>query len=392
MFHSNNPFTNKNDALVEAVAHAMSGAPTSKDMDPNKADGTVSNDADDGILAKQYKMRKNRVIDTEPSINEGRYGGIKANTRATYKGGTAGVGVQSGVGHEHPTKPGFFSVQPMKLMNYAESMNIKPTHGETESEWRDKEGHLIGTTANGRTAYYAAKEHYNKMYPGAIKEQADTVLEYVGTPYERDSNYVRHTPGRVMSRMERAGATQKLGPSGDVRWHDKKTGKLIGFVDSGAIGKPARYYIHKDHLGESVVNESTLSTRDMRQMSSAHEASAQARHLAMHGSTDQPDENQKTAELHRLAAFHFNKAADAADMGHIEISQLHLQRALQFSNDADEREDTLHLGEQAVAEKTLTPAELKKREEVAAAIERENPSIDKSKKMAIATSVAIKTA
>lgn len=45
-----------------------------------------------------------------------------------------------------------------------------------------------------------------------------------------------------------------------------------------------------------------------------------------------------------------------------------------------------------VDEKTLTPAELKKREQVAKAMERENPGMDKSKKMAIATSVAKKSA
>lgn len=45
-----------------------------------------------------------------------------------------------------------------------------------------------------------------------------------------------------------------------------------------------------------------------------------------------------------------------------------------------------------LAEKTLTPAELKKREEIAQAIERENPGIDKSKKMAIATAQAKKVA
>lgn len=45
-----------------------------------------------------------------------------------------------------------------------------------------------------------------------------------------------------------------------------------------------------------------------------------------------------------------------------------------------------------VSEKKLTPAELKKREEVAKAIERDNPSMDKSKKMAIATATAKKVA
>ena len=43
-------------------------------------------------------------------------------------------------------------------------------------------------------------------------------------------------------------------------------------------------------------------------------------------------------------------------------------------------------------EKTLTPAELKKREEVAKAMERENPGMDKSKKMAIATATAKRVA
>ena len=43
-------------------------------------------------------------------------------------------------------------------------------------------------------------------------------------------------------------------------------------------------------------------------------------------------------------------------------------------------------------EKTLTPAELKKREEVAKAMERDKPGMDKSKKMAIATAVAKRVA
>ena len=45
-----------------------------------------------------------------------------------------------------------------------------------------------------------------------------------------------------------------------------------------------------------------------------------------------------------------------------------------------------------IQEKHLTPAELKKREEVAKAIERQNPGIPMSKKMAIATATAKKVA
>ena len=46
----------------------------------------------------------------------------------------------------------------------------------------------------------------------------------------------------------------------------------------------------------------------------------------------------------------------------------------------------------AILEKHLTPAEMKKREEIAKAMEREHPGMDKSKKMAIATSAAKRAA
>lgn len=45
-----------------------------------------------------------------------------------------------------------------------------------------------------------------------------------------------------------------------------------------------------------------------------------------------------------------------------------------------------------LAEKTLTPAEIKKREEIARAMERQHPGMDKSKKMAIATAAAKRVA
>ena len=47
---------------------------------------------------------------------------------------------------------------------------------------------------------------------------------------------------------------------------------------------------------------------------------------------------------------------------------------------------------EAVEEKTLTPAELKKREEIAKAMERDNPKMPMAKKMAIATATAKKVA
>lgn len=51
-----------------------------------------------------------------------------------------------------------------------------------------------------------------------------------------------------------------------------------------------------------------------------------------------------------------------------------------------------NLPEEVVDEKTLTPAEKKKREEIAKAIERDNPKMPMDKKMAIATATAKKVA
>lgn len=55
----------------------------------------------------------------------------------------------------------------------------------------------------------------------------------------------------------------------------------------------------------------------------------------------------------------------------------------------DDREE---IKEESLSEKTLTPAELKKREQIAQAMERQHPGMDKSKKMAIATAAAKRVA
>lgn len=60
------------------------------------------------------------------------------------------------------------------------------------------------------------------------------------------------------------------------------------------------------------------------------------------------------------------------------------------------KQDLLKMRQKAkaagVTEKTLTPAEKKKREEIAKAIERDNPDMPMDKKMAIATAQAKKVA
>ena len=70
----------------------------------------------------------------------------------------------------------------------------------------------------------------------------------------------------------------------------------------------------------------------------------------------------------------------------------------EYSSDAQRkavwasRNDEKKSKKEAVEEKKLTPAELKKREEIAKAMERDNPGMNMSKKMAIATATAKKVA
>ena len=75
---------------------------------------------------------------------------------------------------------------------------------------------------------------------------------------------------------------------------------------------------------------------------------------------------------------------------HSYIEDVHMARFEELAGMSDDEEDDSK--EEDVSEKTLTPAELKKREEVAKAIKRENPNMPMAKKMAIATATAKKVA
>lgn len=68
-----------------------------------------------------------------------------------------------------------------------------------------------------------------------------------------------------------------------------------------------------------------------------------------------------------------------------------IQKALKKSKDQTKM-DLAALRKKLQAEKTLTPAEIKKREEIAKAMERDNPDMPMAKKMAIATATAKKVA
>jgi hypothetical protein len=86
------------------------------------------------------------------------------------------------------------------------------------------------------------------------------------------------------------------------------------------------------------------------------------------------------------------KGRKGPDWGHVG-SMEHIATQLGHIHDQLARTGEYSMHEEVeLDEKTLTPAEMKKREEVAKAIKRENPKMPMAKKMAIATATAKKVA
>jgi len=92
------------------------------------------------------------------------------------------------------------------------------------------------------------------------------------------------------------------------------------------------------------------------------------------------------------AAYKDHKGRKGPNWGHTG-SMEHVANQLSNIHDQLARTGEYSMHEETeLDEKTLTPAELKKREEVAKAVERENPKMPMGKKMAIATSTAKRVA
>jgi len=92
------------------------------------------------------------------------------------------------------------------------------------------------------------------------------------------------------------------------------------------------------------------------------------------------------------AAYKDHKGRKGPNWGHTG-SMEHVANQLSNIHDQLARTGEYRMHEEVeLDEKTLTPAELKKREEVAKAVERENPKMPMGKKMAIATATAKKVA
>lgn len=103
---------------------------------------------------------------------------------------------------------------------------------------------------------------------------------------------------------------------------------------------------------------------------------------------DHLNAHKEAANKHKA---HYSNAK-GPNWGHVgDIEQVHSQLKDIHDRLAQRGEYSMH-EEVELEEKTLTPAEMKKREEVAKAIKRENPKMPMAKKMAIATATAKKVA
>lgn len=108
--------------------------------------------------------------------------------------------------------------------------------------------------------------------------------------------------------------------------------------------------------------------------------------------------------IHKALSNHYNAITNKKSMNSGEAQWHHVEAAKQIHRAlADIHQQirqhvdynkpiSLRMEETDLEEKTLTPAEMKKRKEVAQAIERENPNMPMGKKMAIATATAKKVA
>ena len=123
---------------------------------------------------------------------------------------------------------------------------------------------------------------------------------------------------------------------------------------------------------------------DVRKGMGLREASEFKRHIAL-DSVSETREKFVQGELFQLGESVIIKKTD--EVGTITV----LGSNYVIVETADRKTRQWLDAVEKIEEKTLTPAELKKREKVAKSIERDNPDMPMDKKMAIATSVAKKT-
>lgn len=154
-------------------------------------------------------------------------------------------------------------------------------------------------------------------------------------------------------------------------------------ADLAAAAEPKDKITHKDVLvkrgvlkAESVELEESVNDDDYYIVN--HDKKHIARRIS--------GKNAKV-EFHTDLSKHFKADIDSANKkhgnGHVAIKGMDLKHKGEYSRVTEDVDLT---------EKKLTPEELKKREEVAKAMERDKPGMDMSKKMAIATAVAKRVA
>jgi hypothetical protein len=119
-----------------------------------------------------------------------------------------------------------------------------------------------------------------------------------------------------------------------------------------------------------------------------HKEKGHTMYLGQHA-YKKPETAVKHAEAYLTAYSNIGpKAAENASMDFARANKKHMHEEVDIDTVLDEALDLL----MSIDEKTLTPAEMKKREEVVKAIKRDDPKMDKSMAYAIATKTAKRVA
>ena len=156
-------------------------------------------------------------------------------------------------------------------------------------------------------------------------------------------------------------------------------------IDANKNGKVDAHDFHLLRKGKKVAEEAELQE--------AMDASDRFNHHHQHAKNLLKSINQHLkTQATEAAAYKDHKGRKGPNWGHTG-SMEHVANQLSNIHDQLARTGEYSMHEEVeLDEKMLTPAELKKREEVANAMERKNPKMPMGKKMAIATSTAKRVA
>ena len=287
-------------------------------------------------------------------------------------------------------------------------MELNPEKAEVRSFYR-----MFDQIATKLTKELNIKEETD------LGEAKDFIFRFATSDAGKEYQKMKAQQRRDMNKKNDPGADKK---GLAISVHDMDKAKKKAKARLGRIPSRARYggsskYDHntgKLQYGKPNLPENVELDEGINQKKFAAGAKAMKAYAMKHGGVDKADFMkvadslatisrinllQAGQELTRLNRLVDNQDTDVRERIYVELKKVGLVEALEekFANPAQQAAVMAKLKKdgkykEEVDEKTLTPAELKKREEIAKAIERENPDMPMPQKMAIATAQAKKTA